>query len=33
MTELILFGPQRLDPIVRPQLDRLEVGDTAGQGL
>lgn len=28
MTELILFGPQRPDPIVRPQLDRLEVGDT-----
>lgn len=28
MTELILFGPQRLDPIVRPQLDRMDVGDT-----
>lgn len=26
MTELILFGPQRLEPIVKPQLDRLGVG-------
>lgn len=27
MTELILLGPQRLEPIVRPELDRLGVGD------
>lgn len=26
MTELILFGPQRLEPILKPQLDRLAVG-------
>lgn len=27
MTELILLGPQRLEPIVRPELERLGVGD------
>lgn len=27
MTELILLGPQRLEPVLKPQLDRLGVGE------
>ncbi|MDA8015870.1 MAG: hypothetical protein MPN21_00350 [Thermoanaerobaculia bacterium] len=27
MHELIVFGPQRLEPVLRPQLDRLGVGE------